>query len=122
MNWWLLAGAVMAGISTAGHAFAGRSMFYQPIKSVLQSEVLGGVLTGMWHLITIHFTLSAIMLLALGTGYIGGVATAWLIAAQFAGYAAVYLVISLSLGGAAKLFQWMPFSAVAICSALGALR
>jgi hypothetical protein len=44
-----------------------------------------------------------------------------LIAAQFAGYAAVYLVMSLHLGGALKLFQWIAFGSTAILTAVGAV-
>ena len=121
MNWWLLAAAVMAAICAAGHAFAGRDMYFRPIRSALKDEGLSAVLTGFWHLITIHFALSAILLGALGAGYVGGTVAAWLIAAQFAGYAVVYLALSLRLGGALKLFQWPLFGAIAIFSALGAL-
>src|SRR5215467_15149676 len=46
---------------------------------------------------------------------------AWLVAAQFAGYAAIYLVTSLRLSGALELFQWIPFAATAIVTALGAI-
>jgi hypothetical protein len=74
----------------------------------------------MWHLITIHFALSAVALLVL-TARRRGDTAAWLIAAQFAGYAAVYLVISLRLGGALKLFQWIPFGSTAILTAVGAV-
>jgi hypothetical protein len=120
MNWWMVAGGMMALTCAAGHAIAGLSMFYRPIKSDVRSELHGAVFTGMWHIITINFTLSAIALVALSTrGH--GSAVAWLVAAQFTGYAAVYLVISLRLGGAVKLFQWMPFGATAILSALGAI-
>ena len=120
MNWWMLAAGMMALICAAGHAIAGRSMFCRPIKSDLRSELHAGVFAGMWHIITINFTLSAIALVALSTrGH--GDAVAWLVAAQFAGYAAVYLVISLRLSEALKLFQWMPFGATAILSALGAI-
>ncbi|SEF06043.1 hypothetical protein SAMN05519104_8143 [Rhizobiales bacterium GAS188] len=56
MNWWLLAGGLMALICTAGHAIAGRKMFYRPIRSAITNELHAGVLTGMWNLITIHFT------------------------------------------------------------------
>src|SRR5215475_13140015 len=108
MNWWMVAGGMMALICAAGHAIVGRSMFYQPIKSGLRSELLAGVFTGMWHIITINFTASAIALVALSTGGRGN-AVAWLVAAQFAGYAAIYLVTSLRLSGALKLFQWIPF-------------
>ena len=121
MNWWLLAAAVTTAFCAAGHAFAGRDMYYRPIMSALKDERLSGVLTGFWHLITIHFALSAIVLGALGTGYFRSAVAAWFIAAQFASYAVVYLVISLRLGGALKLFQWLLFGAIAILSALGAL-
>ena len=67
MNLWMLAGGLMVLICAAGHAIAGRNMFYRPIKSALRSELQAGVFTGMWHLITIHFTLSAVALLTLGT-------------------------------------------------------
>ncbi len=120
MNWWMLAGGAMALICAAGHAVAGRGVFYRPIKADLRSELHAGVFTGMWHIITIHFTLSAIALVALSASGLGN-AIAWLISAQFAGYAAVYVVISLRLTGALKLFQWIPFGATAILSALGAI-
>jgi hypothetical protein len=120
MNWWTAVGGMTALICAAGHAIAGWGMFYRPIKSGLHSKLHAGVFTGMWHIITINFALSAIALLALSTRNLGNGA-AWLISAQFAGYAVVYLVISLRLGGALKLFQWMPFGATAILSELGAI-
>jgi len=96
MNWWMVAGGTMALICAAGHAIAGRRIFYQPIKSDLRSELLVGAFAGMWRIITINFTVSAIALVALSTGGHGN-AVAWLVAVQFAGYAAIYLVISLRL-------------------------
>ena len=119
MNGWLLAGGSMALLCAAGHAIPGRSMFYRPIASALGNDLHGGVSSGMWHLITIHFTLSAFALLILAADGRHD-AAAWLIAAQFAGYAAVYLVISLRLGGPLRLFQWMPFAATAFLTAAGA--
>jgi hypothetical protein len=62
----------MASMCAAGHAIAGRKMFYRPIKSAI--------------LITIYFVLSAVTLFVLSfRGW--GDAVAWLIATQFAGYA-----------------------------------
>ena len=120
MNWWMAAGGLMASMCTAGHAIAGRKMFYHPIKSAITDELHAGVLTGMWHLITIHFALSAFALFVLAARGPGD-AAAWLIAAQFATYAALYLVTSLRLGGASKLFQWIPFGSTAILTAVGAV-
>jgi uncharacterized membrane protein len=119
MNWWMLAGGAMAAICAAGHAVAGRKMFYRPIRMAIKNE-LAGVFTGMWHLITTHFALSALTLgiLAIRGGHD---VAAGLIAVQFASYAAVYLLISLRLGSVFKLFQWMPFAATALLAAAGAL-
>ena len=119
VNWWMLAGGLLALSCTAGHAVAGLNMFYRPIKSAITNELHAGIFTGMWHLITIHFALSALALLLLGA-HAQQDAVAWLIAAQFAGYAALYLVISLRLGGALRLFQWIPFTCTAIVTAIGA--
>jgi hypothetical protein len=120
VNWWMVAGGTMALICAVGHAIAGRSMFFRPIKSDLRSELHAVVFSAMWHIITINFTLSAIALAALSARGHGNIVASF-IAAQFAGYATVYLVLSLRLGGALKLFQWMPFGATAILSALGAM-
>jgi hypothetical protein len=121
VNWWMVAGGAMALICAVGHAIAGRSMFFRPIKSDLRSELHAAVFTGMWHIITINFTLSAIALAVLSIRDLGH-AVAWLVAAQFAGYAAVYLIISLRLSGALKLFQWIPFGVTAILGTLGAIN
>jgi len=111
MNWWTLAGGLSALLCTAGHAFAGVGMFYRPIKAGIANPLQAGVFTGMW--------LSAIALAVLGV-YGRGREVAWLVAAQFAGYAVIYLAISLRLGGVLRLFQWMPFGITAILAAIGA--
>ena|SRR5258708_38998564 len=119
MNWWMLAAGLIASGAAAGHAVAGSRLFYRPVKSAITDPLHAGVLTGMWHLITIHFSLSAAALLVLGAQR-QGAAVAWLVSAQFAGYAVVYLAISLRLGGAWKLFQWIPFGVTAVLAAVGA--
>ena len=43
----------------------------------------------------------------------GGSMIALLVVLQFATYAVVYLILSLRLGGWLKLFQWLPFGAIA---------
>src|SRR5260370_36152809 len=109
MNWWMLAAGLLALGCAAGHAVAGYSMFYLPMRSAITEPLHAGVFTGMWHLITISFTLSALALLLLGA-YGRQDAAAWLIAAQFAGYAAAYLAISLRVGGPCLRVQWGPIS------------
>ena len=93
-------------------------MFYRPIKTSVADPLQAGVFTGMWHLITINFALSAIALIVCGV-YRPAREIGWLVAAH-AGYSAVYLAISLRLGGVLRLFQWMPFGLTAILAAIGA--
>jgi hypothetical protein len=95
-------------------------MLYRPIRSAIGSELHAGVFTGMWQLITTHFILSAAALFACSMLKQQGAAT-WLIAAQFAAYAAIYLFISSRLGGLLKLFQWLLFATTAGLAAMGAL-
>ena len=61
MNWWMLAGGLMALICAVGHGVSGRTMFYRPISSAITSDFYAGVFAGMWHLITINFALSALL-------------------------------------------------------------
>jgi hypothetical protein len=118
LNWWITASGCLAAISAAGHALAGRTMFCRPIRAQLVDRAQSAVFTGMWHFITVHFALSALLLLA--GGYLGrsdlGVA---LIAAQFAAYGAINLLLSLRLGHAMRLAQWVLFAGVAVLAALG---
>ena len=120
MNGWIVAAGIMALICTAGHVIAGSKMFYRPIEAVLTDQLQSAVFSAIWNLITIHFGLSSLALFIVALLGRPDVAI-WLIAAQFAGYAAVYLVISLRLGGPMKLFQWMPFALTAGLAAIGAL-
>jgi len=115
----MLASGAMAMGCAVGHAVAGRSMFYAPIRLSLQNELYATVFTAMWHIITVNFVLSALALIVLSVGNPHGLTT-WLIAAQFAGYAAIYLVLTLRLGGPLKLFQWMPFAMTAVLATIAA--
>jgi hypothetical protein len=66
VNWWMLASGLSALVCTAGHAAGGVRMYYRPIKAAIADHLQAGVFTGMWHLITINFALSAIALIVLG--------------------------------------------------------
>jgi len=120
MNWWIIAGGLLAAVCTAGHAWAGRDMYFRPIRSRLTDAVQASVFAGMWHFITIAFALSSLMLLACGIAGRSGSAV-WLVAAEFAGYGAIDLVLSLRLGSLATLFQWMLFAGVGLLAAIGAV-
>jgi hypothetical protein len=115
----MLAGGLAALVCTAGHDFPGAAMFYRPIKGAIADQLQAGVFTGIWHLITFNFTLSAIALIVAGIYSLSN-SILWSVAVQFAGCAAVYPAISLRLGGILPLFQWLPFAFTGILAAIGA--
>jgi len=119
MNPWIIASGLVAALCTAGHAIAGRG-YFRSIHSQLTDATLSGLFSGMWHLITLHFMASSLVLLACGAQGRSGIAV-WLIAAQFGCYAVIYLFLTLRLGGIGRLFQWMPFAAVGLLAAIGAV-
>jgi hypothetical protein len=120
MNLWLIASGVLAAIAAIGHAVPGARMFYRPILANLEDAQLRAIFTGIWHLITVHFTLSGLAMIIGGIAGTGRLAV-WLVALQFALYAVIYLTLSLRLGGLGKLFQWLPFGAVAATALIGLL-
>jgi hypothetical protein len=118
MNWWSLASGLIAAFCAAGHALAGHRMYFRPIKARLMDAGQCAVFSGMWHLITLHFALSSLALIVCGVQNWGG-PVIWLIAAQFMGYGAIYLIVSVRLRAVGRLFQWMLFEAVGASAALG---
>ena len=120
MNPWIIASGLLAALCTAGHAVAGHKMYFRSIQSHLTDATQSSVFSGMWHLITLHFALSSLMLLLYGAQGRSDIAV-WVIVAQFGGYAVIYLILSLRLGSLGKLFQWMPFAGVGLLAAIGAI-
>src|SRR5215475_6670707 len=119
MNWWLLMAGLGAIASAAGHAFAGEKMFHRPMRAALSDPLHQGVLDNLWHIVTVHFAVSAIALFFLGFAR-GDALLAWAVGLQFAAYAAVALGISLHLGAVTRLPQWMLFAVVALLTGVGA--
>src|SRR5215467_3505674 len=120
MNLWIIASGLLAALCTAGHAVAGHNMYFQPIQSHLTDATQASVFSGMWHLITLHFALSSLILLLYGAQGRSELAV-WLIAAQFGSYSLIYLFLSLRLGNLGKLFQWMLFAGVGLLAAIGGI-
>ena len=65
--------------------------------------------------------LSSLALLVIGI-YGRSNLVAWFIAAEFAGYAMIIFVLSVRLGGASKLFQWVLFAGVGLLATIGAIE
>ena len=119
-NWWLLVAGLGGFASAGGHAFSGNRMFYRPMRAALTDRVQQAALSNIWHIITIHFSLSALALLIGGVSR-GDSILALAIGGQFASYATLALILSLRLGGIGFLPQWMLFAAVAVLAGLGAV-
>jgi hypothetical protein len=88
------------------------------MRAALSESLHQGVLDILWYIVTIHFAASGIALLAVALGAGDGLLAA-VISLQFGAYAALALLISLRLGGIARLPQWMLLAAVALLAAYG---
>jgi hypothetical protein len=98
MNAWLIAAGFLALGAAVGHAVPGAKMFYRPIIARLDDPQLRAVFTAIWQFVTIHFAVNGVALVVSGFAG-GGAMIASLVVLQFTGYAVVYLILSLRLGG-----------------------
>lgn len=125
MNGWLLsAGITAAGVAVV-HLIGGHRDVVRPLLSCGLSDEPKRVLHAVWHMVTVDLVLSAAALvhLALAEDTSATGPMAWFVAAHFAAYAAVFLVVTLSAGWPKPLLrlpQWILLLPVAALTAAGA--
>ncbi|MEU0990309.1 hypothetical protein [Streptomyces sp. NPDC005953] len=125
MNGWLLA----AGITSLGvagvHTVGGHRDVVRPLLSCELADEPRRVLHAVWHMVSLDLVLSglALLYLSLTDGTPGASLVAWFVAVHFVGYAAAFLVITLSVGWPRPLLrlpQWILLLPVAALAAVGA--
>ncbi|MEU2035915.1 hypothetical protein [Nocardia amamiensis] len=124
MNGWWLAAGVSAAAVAAVHVVAGHVDPVRPLLACALPEVPKRTLHAVWHLVSADLVLAAITLIVLAFAQPSGSDLAGLLlAAHFAAYTAVFLVIIASLRGPRRLLrlpQWMLLLPIAVLAWLGA--
>ena len=119
MNYWAIAGGGLALFASLGHSVAGDRMYYRPLASRVTEPLVASVLAALWWIVTLHFALSGLALI-----YVGSVkfqtTTVLLVAAQFLSYAIIYLVLSLRMRRPFALVQWAPFLLISVLCVIAA--
>ncbi|TXS49101.1 hypothetical protein [Streptomyces sp. t39] len=125
MNGWLLAAGITALIVAMVHIVAGHRDVVRPLLSCGVADEPKRVLHAVWHMVSIDLVFSGLVLLhlSLKDGTPGAGMVAWFVAAHFLAYAAVFLVVTLSVGWPGPLLrlpQWILLLPVAALTAAGA--
>ncbi|WP_329619135.1 hypothetical protein OG357_00305 [Streptomyces sp. NBC_01255] len=125
MNSWLLAAGITAVGVAAVHIAGGRRDVVHPLLACGLADEPKRVLHAVWHMVSVDLVLSglALLYLSLMDGTPGTGLVAWFVAAHFVAYAAVFLVVTLSVGWTRPLLrlpQWILLLPVAVLAAAGA--
>lgn len=124
MNAWLICAGSLAGVAAGIHLVLGHVDPVQPLLSSSLSEIPKRTLHAVWHLVSVDLALATFVLLYLGIVQPAGSGlAAEILAAHFAAYAAVFLVLAVQLDrarGGLALPQWLLLLPVAVLSAIGA--
>ncbi|MER5961486.1 hypothetical protein [Streptomyces sp. NPDC002057] len=125
MNGWLLAAGITALGVAAVHVVGGHRDVVRPLLSCGLADEPKRVLHAVWHMVSGDLVLSglALVYLSLAEGTSGAGPVAWFVAAHFVAYAAVFLVVTLSVGWPRPLLrlpQWILLLPVAVLAAVGA--
>ncbi|MFG2646088.1 hypothetical protein ACGFYP_34605 [Streptomyces sp. NPDC048370] len=125
MNGWLLAAGITALGVAAVHIVGGHRDVVRPLLTCGLADEPKHVLHAVWHMVSGDLVLSGIALLylSLTDGRPGTGLVAWFVAAHFTAYAAVFLVVTLTVGWPRPLLrlpQWILLLPVAMLAAAGA--
>lgn len=124
MNAWLLSAGSVAAVVAAIHLILGHVDPVQPLMRSALADIPKRTLHAVWHLVSVDLVLGASALFYLGIAHpAGGGLVAGVLAAHFAAYAAVFLVLALRLDQPRRglaLPQWLLLLPIAALSAIGA--
>ena len=128
MNWLLAIAGIVSVLTTFGHFFVGRPRFLTPMLASEFDRIPKKMMHCVFHFISVFLITSTAILLWVGFGTrldSGSVLLVRFISANFMGFALWQVGLAVASGipnGVFKLFQWIFFVTISICSFLGTLK
>ncbi len=122
MNYWTLSAGVVAFLTTLGHFIVGKKGILVPMLRVRFDEVSQKTMHCAFHYISAFMVLSTGALLAAGAGINEDRSLVMFIAATYAAFAGIQIVIALASGlrrSLLRLFQWTLFLLIALLAWIG---
>ncbi|MCQ0022991.1 hypothetical protein M4914_08550 [Streptomyces somaliensis DSM 40738] len=122
MNGWLFAAGLLAAATAVVHVVAGGRSVVRPLLGGSLPAEPRRTLHAVWHLVTADLSLSSVVLLALAWASEPSTPLVLFIAAQYAAYAVVFLVVALTADWPRPLLrlpQWMLLLPVGVLAFLG---
>lgn len=121
MSWQLVAAGLLAALGAAWHGAGGERTILRDLRASQTPPLSKVLLRTVWHLLTLTLSATAIWLLASGIAGPGTLGGERFIAALYAGYALVALVVAAYRGALLKIPQWLLLGAIAALTWWGAV-
>ncbi len=125
MNWFVLAAAIFAAMTTVGHFLVGSKEYLIPMLKSNMEPIPAKVMQAVFHYVSVFLIMSTVALFAVALGYVPGEAGYYLaafVSVNYAAFAVWELVIAFGSGikGAPlKMFHWVFFVIIAVCAGIG---
>ncbi len=120
MNKWILAAAIICGVTFFIHVIAGGIDVHNPLlKSELSLE-LKAIISVLWHMISALFLINTIALYVASRSESLREGLVWLVAMQFIAMAAIFVFYSVSrLGSPFAMGQWTIILLISVLAFVG---
>lgn len=124
MNVLVLVAGTLAAFVVVGHVTLGRRDYFLPMLAADFDPLAKRVMEFVWHLSTLTLALMALVLLAVGFGYLpeAGALLGWFVFAHYLGWGIIHLLLGLTSGlprAPVRMFQWILFFAIAATAGVG---
>jgi len=125
MNMFVMIAGVVAALTTIGHFLVGSRQYLKPMMNAEFDAIPKKVMHSIFHYSSVFLLISTVYLLLIGAGVIGAQGTAMLlffIALNYLGFAIWLIKLALASGISKpliKMFQWVFFIIIALCSVIG---
>ena len=123
MNYWNAAAGVLSSVTLAVHLFAGGPEVHDPLLAAGPSVILQTYITVLWHAVSVILAINSLVLLAAARRTQMGPWPVWLVCAQYAAYAGLFIAYgSRNLGTLMETPQWIIFLLIAGLALCGTRR
>jgi len=121
MNYWYLTAAGLSALTFVAHVFGGGPEIHIPVLQSELSDYFKAIFSVIWHAISAILILSSLVLLAAAMNRPGAQHAALLVAAQYLGFAILFVFYGLSrLDNLSQMPQWSVFTAIPVLILIGA--
>ncbi|NOX72361.1 MAG: hypothetical protein GXP03_01610 [Alphaproteobacteria bacterium] len=123
MNIGFLAAAGLSAVLVPAHIFGGGIEIHLPVLATELAPDIKAVITVVWHAISLILIINTALLVGAAFRKPWGPVAAWIVAAQYAGFVALFVVFGvIRLGNLTQMPQWIGFLLIVVLIGIGLRR